>query len=108
MINFGRKTRVGYTRKSGVGSAFIFDASKGLPLVAWTSAQLTLLVRHIRQFDNYCSNLKLSLVDAGWFSLLHPRLEQYHLVFPKTILLSPFAFRMCVTSCPGSFSATSC
>jgi hypothetical protein len=91
----------------GLVSAFSFDASKSLLLAAWTGIQPMPLVRHIRQFDSYCRNLKLILLNAGWFSFLHPLLNNTFMVFPKTILVGPFAFRICVTSCSGSYSAIS-
>lgn len=106
LISKGKRD-LGVLAIRGLVSAFIFDAPKSLLLVAWTGIQPTPLVQRIRQFDSYCSNLKLFLVNAGWFSFLHPLVNNTFIVFPKTILVSPFAFRICVTSCSGSYSAIS-
>lgn len=94
------KRELGVLAIRGLNLAFIFDARQSLLWKTWTGAQpCTYLVQHTQQPNSYCSNLKLFLMNVGWLNFLHPRLEQYRLVFPKTILVSPFAFRMCVTSC---------
>jgi len=59
------KRDLGVLAIRGLVSAFSFDAPKGLPLAAWTGVQPTPLVRHIQQFDSYCSDLKLFLMNAG-------------------------------------------
>ncbi len=89
-LTFTGKRDLGILAFRGLGSAFIFDAFQSLLWKTWTGIQPTPLVQRIRQLGSYCSNLKLFLVNAGCFSLLHPRLEQYLLGIPENHPSQPF------------------
>ena len=42
-----RKARLGFTRKPGVASAFIFDPCRGLPRFRWTGDQPTPVIQYV-------------------------------------------------------------